>query len=91
MTAPKEITRQELIAAIRRSVSDKDQWERMAPWLTVFEQSGGILRCAHTGQNEAIELLTSIERAGGARVKITTLGTSGTIKKAKERYLNKKN
>jgi RNase P/RNase MRP subunit POP5 len=87
--APKEISRKEFISAIRREVNDKNQWERVMPWLTVFENNQGILRCIHTAKDEAVQILTSIEHIGRGKekVRVETLGTSGTIKKAKLRFL----
>jgi RNase P/RNase MRP subunit POP5 len=86
---PNEISRKEFIAAIRRNVNEKNQWERVMPWLTVFENNQGILRCVHTAKDEAITILNSIEHVGRGRekVRVETLGTSGTIKKAKLRFL----
>jgi RNase P/RNase MRP subunit POP5 len=87
--APRDISRKEFISAIRKNAQEQEKWERMEPWLTVFENNKGILRCTHTGCQEAILLLTSIESIGreGVKIKVKTLGTSGTIKKAKSRYL----
>lgn len=84
-----EISRKEFIAALRRNIKDKNQWERVMPWLTVFENNQGILRCVHTAKDEAVQILNSIEYLGKERkkVKVETLGTSGTIKKAKLRFL----
>lgn len=90
--AQRDISRREFISAIRKNAQGQDIWEKMEPWLTVFENNKGILRCRHTGCEEAILLLTSIESIGreGVRIKVKTLGTSGTIKKAKSRYLGLK-
>jgi RNase P/RNase MRP subunit POP5 len=87
--APRDISRKEFITAIRKNAQGQDKWEKMEPWLTVFENNKGILRCRHTGCEEAIFLLTSIESIGkeDVKIKVKTLGTSGTIKKAKSRYL----
>jgi RNase P/RNase MRP subunit POP5 len=89
VNAPCEISRKDFISAIRKKVTDQNQWERVEPWLTVFENNEGILRCIHKARDEAVEILTSIKNIGMENVKITveTLGTSGTIKKAKLRYL----
>ncbi len=89
--APRTISRKEVITAIRRNTQDKDAWDRVRPWLTVFDNNEGILRCAHTAKDEAIELLSSIKVMGMERVPITveTLGTSGTIKNAKRRFIGK--
>ena len=93
VTASRDITRKEFISAIRKNTKSNEQWGRIGPWLTVFEKNKGILRCIHTGSNEAILLLTSIENVGrsGEKIRVNTLGTSGTIKKAKLRYLKLKN
>ena len=83
------VSRKELIAAIRKSMPDKSSWERAKPWLTVFEENMGILRCAHNGKDEAVELLASIKTIGSRKIPVVveTLGTSGTIKRAKKKYL----
>ena len=88
--APREITRKEFIGAIRQGVPEKVQWEQMKPWLTVFEDNCGILRCFYLFKDEAIELLNSITHVGLERVavSVTTLGTSGSIKKAKLKFLS---
>ena len=88
--APREITRKEFITAIRQGNSDQKQWERMKPWLTVFEDNCGILRCFYLSKEEAIQLLTSIRYIGRERVpvSVTTLGTSGSIKKVKMKLLS---
>jgi RNase P/RNase MRP subunit POP5 len=90
--APHVISRKEFISAIRNNVKDKAQWDRVEPWLTVFENNEGILRCIHTARDEAVEILTRINVVGrpSVDVKVETLGTSGTIKKAKLRFLEMK-
>lgn len=88
ITAPRLISRNELISAIRENLKDKKSWNNMKPWLTIFENNHGILSCVHTSKNEAIELLSSLKAVGREKVpiKVDTLGTSGTIKKARNRY-----
>lgn len=88
--APRDITRKEFIAAIRQGTNDQEQWERMKPWLTVFEDNCGILRCFYLSKDEAIQLLTSIRHIGRERVPVSviTLGTSGSIKKVKMKFLS---
>lgn len=65
----------------------------MKPWLTVFKNNEGILRCVHTNKDKAANLLTSIKTIGRDKIpiKVETLGISGTIKKAKRNYLSKEN
>ncbi|UCE73509.1 MAG: hypothetical protein JSV56_10835, partial [Methanomassiliicoccales archaeon] len=73
----------------RKNVSSKDALLKIEPWLTVFKDNEGILRCVHSARDEAIKLLKSIEVVGrdSIKIKVEPLGTSGTIKKAKMRYL----
>lgn len=89
--SPRIISRNEFIAAIREYILSKNDWNRIKPWLTIFENNEGILRCVHTNKDEAIHLLTSINAVGKEKipVNVETLGTSGTIKKAKRNYLGK--
>ena len=89
ITAPRLISRNELISAIRENIKHKKSWNNMKPWLTIFENNQGILSCVHTSKSEAIELLSSLKAVGREKVpiKVETLGTSGTIKKARNGYL----
>ncbi len=57
------------------------------PWLVLMEGNRGLLRCAHTHRDEAVRLLRSLENPEGLGRPVRTLGTSGTIRKARERYL----
>jgi RNase P/RNase MRP subunit POP5 len=93
ITAPRVISRKELISTIREKVKSNESWGKMKPWLTIFEDNEGILRCVHTNKDEAVKLLTSIKIVGKEKmpVRVETLGTSGTIKQAKRKYLNLRN
>ncbi|MBA3045504.1 MAG: hypothetical protein KKH41_06060 [Candidatus Thermoplasmatota archaeon] len=86
--APRAIERWELIKEFQRRASQMglDQSDEIRPWLTAFQTNRGILRCSHCDKDKAIELLTSISEVGDDRVKISisTITTSGTIRKAKE-------
>ena len=55
--------------------------------LTVFERGLGILKVPHTLKEDAIELLNSVDVVNGLRCDVTTLKTSGTIRKLKAEYL----
>ncbi|MEE9150570.1 MAG: Rpp14/Pop5 family protein [Thermoplasmata archaeon] len=91
--SPRTISRKEFIAAIRENIPSNDAWNRIKPWLTIFEDNEGILRCVHTSKDETIDLLTSIKTIGREKmaIKVETLGVSGTIKKAKRKFLGKLN
>lgn len=86
--APRNIERWELIKELQRVSSRMglDQNNEERPWLTTFQDNRGILRCGHTDKDTAIEMLNGITEIGEERLKVsvTTLKTSGTIRKAKE-------
>ena len=89
----RNLSRNELISAIREKVINNESWVKIKPWLTIFEDNEGILRCVHINKDEAIKLLTSIKIVGKEKmpVRVETLGTSGTIKQAKRKYLSLRN
>jgi len=76
-----------LIDAVGEGATEKGA-EEMRLRIVLLEGRKGILRCSHLWKEEAIELLRSIETIGGKRVKVRTLGTSGTIRKAKRKYMS---
>ena len=86
--APRNIERWELIKEFQREASRLgfDQDGEARPWLTAFQDNRGILRCSHCDKETAIKMLESVKAIGEERlkVKIKTITTSGTIKKAKE-------
>jgi len=61
------------------------------PWVIKITNHYGIIRCHHLDKNKTIELLHSITCTGNNKhpVKIKTLMTTGTIKKARKKYLDK--
>lgn len=69
-----------MISAIRDAFT-REQYDRIEPWLTVFDGREGIVRVDHMGKEEAVEILNSIEVGAG---NVETLVTSGTIKNARE-------
>ncbi len=77
----------DLITTFKRAADRYDDAERIRPWLIMFEKGKGIIRCSHTSKDECINLLQSIKGVGGTRVKIRTLGTSGTVRGARKKYL----
>lgn len=92
--APIEISRGPMIGAIRWSVKANTKSPITSYWLTVFENDYGILRCPHIEKEDAIRVLTAIrwiwQDDRRVEVKITTLGTSGTIKRAREKYIGRR-
>lgn len=57
-------------------------------WLVDFEDPQGLARCTHLQKDETIAALRGLATIGGETVRVTTLGTSGTIRAATEKYLS---
>ena len=57
-------------------------------WLVDFEDPRGLARCVHTEKEATIAALRGLERISGESVRVTTLGTSGTIRAATAKYLS---
>jgi len=57
------------------------------PWLVLWEGDRGLVRCAHTAKEATIALLRGISKVGGRAVVVETLGTSGTVRRARRKYL----
>ena len=77
----------DLIATFKKAAYKYEEGEMIRPWLIMFEKGKGIIRCAHTSKDECINLLQAIKVVGGKSVKIRTLGTSGTVRGARRKYL----
>lgn len=73
--------RRGMIGAIKRSF-DKEEYNRIKPWLTVFTGKKGIVKINYEGKQEPLGILNSMKVGGG---EVKTITTSGTIKKAKKR------
>jgi RNase P/RNase MRP subunit POP5 len=54
--------------------------------ITVFENNFGILKVPHTLKEEAIRVLSAMDRVGLFQCEVRTLKTSGTIKTLKDKY-----
>jgi RNase P/RNase MRP subunit POP5 len=63
------------------------------PWVISINNNYGLIRCYHLEKDKTIDLLNSITLVGKAknRVIIKTLGTTGTIRSARKKYLDKLN
>jgi len=61
------------------------------PWVIGLSNNYGLIRCHHLDKQKTIDLLQSIKWIGKVenRVKIETLGTTGTIRSARKKYLAK--
>ena len=87
VSSSEDIRTGDLIATIRKAVDKYDDAESIRPWVIMFVKGKGIARCSHTAKDECINLLRSIKSIGGNAVQIRTLGTSGTVKGARKKYL----
>jgi len=58
-----------------------------APRLVVFHSNFGIARCTNKTKEETIRTLNAMRMFGRRQVIVRTLGTSGTIRRAREKYL----
>ncbi len=54
------------------------------PWLVAYDGGRGLVGCGHIAKEETIAFLNGL-RIGDARLRTT--GTSGTIRKAREKFL----
>ncbi len=52
-----------------------------------FEDSKGIIQCSHTKVKETRASLATLTRINGKRATLHILGTSGTVKRATEKFL----
>lgn len=77
---PRPYRRDEIVEALR-PVSPR-------LWLAVFDGIAGLARTTNLEKESAIRALTRIDAVAGERVRIHTMGTSGTIRAATEKYLN---
>ena len=61
------------------------------PWLIFTQNNYGLLRCHHLDLKKTIDILQSISSTArnNLPIKITTLGTTGTIRSARKKYLDK--
>ncbi len=60
-------------------------------WLVDFEGTSGLARTTHIERDAAIRTLNGINQVAGERVRLTTIGTSGTIRAATRKYMGSAN
>ena len=56
-------------------------------WLVTFVGTSGLVRTTNVEKEAAIRALNGIEAMAGERVRVQTVGTSGTIRAATQKYL----
>ncbi len=86
LSRPDAVDRKEMINLIRSSANgiSKDLFEKVEPWLTVYDGSFGIVRFNHKYRDEIISIVEAIDIPD---CHLETVGISGTIKKARKKYL----
>lgn len=77
---PRPFSRGEILEALHR-LPDR-------PWLVEFAANRGLVRTTNLERDATIRSLTSLKAIAGEGVRVTTTGTSGTIRKAREKYLS---
>jgi RNase P/RNase MRP subunit POP5 len=86
-----EIPRNVLIKAIRKAAAGfgDNYYEEVGPWLTYFERNYGVIKYNHKKKEQMLALVErmSVVNKDSARVPIHTLGISGTINKARKKYI----
>jgi len=78
---PRPFRREEVLEALRTTTP------RL--WLVDFAGTLGLARTTHLEKDAAIHALSDIGAIGGERVRVTTVGTSGTIRAATRKYLGR--
>jgi ribonuclease P/MRP protein subunit POP5 len=78
-------TRGEMEGALREAARGLPVEAR--PELLRFAEGKGIVRCGHRHRDAVVEALRTIRSVGRQGARVETLGTSGTIRKAVEKYL----
>ena len=84
------INRFEMVDEIRKQckhILNKDCKE-MGIRLIRFDGETGIIKCNHVEKENTIKLLKSIDNVSYQKVKIETIGTSGTIKALVEKHMS---
>jgi RNase P/RNase MRP subunit POP5 len=79
---PAGFERRDVIRALN-SASERSGL-RPSPRLTIFDGRMGIVKVTHKEQAKVRALLPKISEIGGSKVKVRTVVTSGTLRKAKE-------
>lgn len=76
---PRPFTREEMLDAVRGLP------ER--PWLVDFDGHEGLVRATNLTKEAVVRAMAGLDRIGGESVHVSTLGTSGTIRRARAKYL----
>ena len=86
VTVNREELLREMFSCVGSLIGDVGSSECGIRVLT-FEDSKGIIRCAHTKTEQTRAAVATITHIGGKRVVVHILGISGTVAGATEKYL----
>lgn len=85
------IPRNLFIKAIRKAARDIEEgyYDEVGPWLTYFENNYGVIKYNHKKKQEMLVLFERIRLLDDEKnpVEIRALGISGTINKARKKYI----
>ncbi len=87
------ISKRDIIYALNILTNHNSKQFLQLPWIIYLKENFGLIRCHHLDRDKTIVLLQSIKWAGIEKkpLKIQTLGTAGTIRSARKKYLDKLN
>jgi ribonuclease P/MRP protein subunit POP5 len=83
------VSEEELIRGINSAVKPMNLSRQNSVRLIFYDTDSrrGLLRCGHLQVEEVKKVLEGTKELGGKKVKISILGVSGTIKKARKKFL----
>ena len=86
-----QIPRNVLIKAIVKASNSMSSscYKDVAPWLTFYENNAGIVKFNHKKKEDMLRIVERImlTDSGHQPMKVTSLGISGTINKARKKYI----
>ena len=86
-----QVARNALINALVKASNSVSAtcYKEVAPWLTYFENNTGIVKFDHRHKDIMIGIVERIrlQDRGRKPMKVTALGVSGTINKARKKYI----
>ena len=85
VVSPRPVSKGEMGEAIRRAAAPAEAGRLT---LILWRDGLGLVKCPHTAKEATIALLRGLITAGTAPIRVETLGTSGTIRRARAKYLD---
>lgn len=85
--SPARLGRRDLNAVARAAAEAAGARDPGAWQVTVIAGERALVKVPHTEAASAREFLAGVDRVGSKPVRVVTIGTSGTIRAARRRYL----